>query len=324
MTLTNFFEPEKNLLSETTHRLKDSTGIVAVDFSQIVISTIMATYKPTDDLDIAMIRHCILNTIRSNVMKFKAKYPDVIICVDNPTGGYWRKKEAFYYKFKRASGRDSSGWDWNVIFEAMKIVNQELVDLFPLIVIDIPGLEADDVIAVIAKTYSVAVPVLIVSSDGDFTQLHNKRVKQWSPMQNKFVKFKNGSAQRDLWAKVIGGDAKDSIANFRTRSDHFALEPDEVTGKNPRQTSIKKATLAELIDSDVNDLESVRAKVTDEEFKRIQENLKLLDLNNLPQFVTDSVIETLNNYKKANGRRLYSYCIKNRLNKIRENIQDFF
>ena len=46
MSLTNFFEKETNVLSETIHALKDSEGIIFVDFSQIVISTIMATYHP--------------------------------------------------------------------------------------------------------------------------------------------------------------------------------------------------------------------------------------------------------------------------------------
>ena len=323
MTLSNFYNSPKHALSDTDHALKDSQGIVVVDFSQIAISTITAMYKPNDTLTVDMLRHVILNTLRSNVYKFKSKYPDIIIAIDNGKGGYWRKKEAWYYKYKRAEGREKSGLDWDTIFKAMDIVKGELKQIFPLYVIDIPGLEADDIISTVAKIYSPQVPVLIISSDGDFTQCHNKNVKQFSPMQKKFVQFKNGSAQRDLWFKVVKGDRKDGVANFRSTSGHYAQDPDPVTGKIPRSPSIPSKVLAELIDSDVNNLDEVQQKVTKEEFERIEENLKLLDLNNLPLWVETAITDEINQYEKPTGRRLYSYTIKHRLDKIREKIQDF-
>lgn len=325
MTLNNFFNtPEKvNTLSDTEHALRNSDGIVLVDFSQICISTITAMYKPNDTLDIDMLRHVILNTLRSNVFKFKKQYPDIVIAIDNGEGGYWRKVEAWYYKFSRKSGRDKTGLDWDTIFKAMSTVKEELKQIFPLYVIDIPGLEADDIIGHISKLYSPVTKVLIVSSDGDFTQLHNKRVKQWSPMQKKYVKFKNGSGQRDLWFKVIKGDKKDGIAGFLAPNDHYTLDADPDTGKKPRAPSVSAKVLASLIDSDVNNLDEVKTKVTAEQFERIKENLVLLDLNNLPEWVTKIIEEQLNNYDLPNGRRLYSYTITHRLSKLRANIQDF-
>jgi len=322
-SLNNFFNQEPNVLSDSDHILKDSKGIAVVDFSQIVISTITAMYKPTETIDVDMLRHVILNTLRSNVMKFKSKYPDVVIAIDDGTKTYWRKKEAWYYKYSRKEGRESSGYDCDTIFEAMTTVKNELKTIFPLIVIGIPGFEADDIISVVCKTYGVAIPVLIISSDGDFTQLHNKNVKQYSPMQKKYVKPKNGSPKRDLFFKVVKGDKKDGIASFLASNDHYTKEADPDTGKKPRAPSVSAKVLASLIDSDVNNLDEVKAKVTEEQFVRIKENLLLLDLNNLPKWVEDEILEELNNYVIPNGRRLYSYTIKHRLNKIRENIQDF-
>ena len=323
MSLSNFYEAPKHELSETDHVLKDSKGIVIVDFSQIAISTITAMYKPNDELSVDMLRHVILNTLRANVFKYKNKYPDVIIAVDNAKGGYWRKQEAWYYKYSRKEGREKSDFDWKTVFDAMDTVKNELRDIFPLRIIDERGLEADDIIAVIAKAYSPVVPVLIVSSDGDFTQCHNKNVKQWSPMQKKWVKSKNGGPQRDLWMKVLRGDKKDGIAGFLAKSDHYTLPADPDTGRKPRAPSVTKKIIAELIDSDVNNLDEVRSKVTNEQFERIKENLLLLDLNNLPQWVTDAVLKQVNEYDVPNGRKLYSYTIKHRLTKLRDNIQDF-
>ena len=82
MNLSNFYEEPKHELSDTNHALKDSKGIVVVDFSQIAISTITAMYKPTDELSVDMLRHVILNTLRANVFKYKnGCYQSIKFCL---------------------------------------------------------------------------------------------------------------------------------------------------------------------------------------------------------------------------------------------------
>jgi hypothetical protein len=86
-------------------------GYNLIDLSQLMIATIVQTFKPTDEFDLKLTRHLILNTIRYNALKNKDLYPNIIICVDNPKqGGYWRRKKAYYYKKHRDEIRDESGY----------------------------------------------------------------------------------------------------------------------------------------------------------------------------------------------------------------------
>ncbi|MGZ7230684.1 hypothetical protein ACXWOM_09495, partial [Streptococcus pyogenes] len=94
---------------------------------------------------------------------------------------------AYYYKKNRADGREESEWDWEGYFEGIRTVIEEFEKYMPYHMMNIDKMEADDHIAVLTKKLSLeGNKVLIVSSDGDFTQLHKyPNVTQWSPMQKK-------------------------------------------------------------------------------------------------------------------------------------------
>lgn len=296
------------------------TGVQIVDFSQITLATIMHTYNPTDEMSIDLIRHACLNTLRHNVLKRKAEYPKVVIAVDNAKNGYWRRDVAYYYKKNRSEKRDADDWDWETIFEGMHTVISELKENFPYTVIDKTKTEADDVIGVLCKHISETNPscrILITSSDGDFTQLHKfPNVKQWSPIQKKWVKCKHGSPRNDLRYKIVKGDRKDGISTMQECSDWNFVKPE---GSRAKPINTKKF-LEPILAAD-NPLEL--DFLTEDQKKRYIENEILLDFEKIPDNIRSAIIDEFENGKTAPRSKIYPYFVKNRLVKLIDSINDF-
>lgn len=286
-------------------------GLLIVDFSQIVISTITSTFRPTDELSVDLIRHVVLNTIRSNVLRNKREYPTIVLATDK--GPYWRKEIADYYKGHRAGKRDDSGFDYKTIFEAMNAVREELKLHFPYKVIQVPGVEADDIAGVLVNRFGhLYSRILLISSDGDWAQLQKfSNVKQFSPIQKKFVVPKYNSAHLHLMEKVIKGDPKDGIANIKSVSDHL------ISMKGTRQKSIMQKEL------DVWMYEPVDSWAPDDFTKaRYQENLALLDLSAIPEKIADQIVDAFNE-PVANGSTIFNYFVKNRMKELLGKADEF-
>lgn len=297
---------------------KKLTGVNFVDFSQLVISTMMATFKPDEKITVDFMRSLCLNTLRANVAKNKRLYPTIVICVDNAKDGYWRRDFAYYYKKTRAEKREESGWDWNTIFEGMALVVQELKDNMPYIVVDKTKTEADDTIGVLTNYVVEKHPscqILITSSDGDFTQLHKfKQVKQWSPMMKKWVTCKHGSPRNDLRFKIVKGDKKDCVASINVRSDYYFTQEE---GERAKSISTKN-----LLDPILNSDDPL-SLLTEEQKARYIENEILLDFDKIPDSIRDPIIDQFENGEIAPRRKIYPYFVSKRLVKLLDAINDF-
>lgn len=305
-TLSDIFDDEK-----------DIEGYNLVDFSQLTIATIMHTYKPEDKLDLDMIRHLVLSTIKFNVVKNKTKYPNIVLCIDNAEFGYWRRHMAYYYKKHRGKAKEESGWDWDTIHKSMSVMAKEVAEYLPYVTLNLPHTEADDCIGVMVKhlaTTKPGTPILITSSDGDFTQCQRyPNVKQWSPILKKWVTPKHGSPIRDLLTKVVKGDKKDTIANVYMPSDFYITKEE---GQRSKPVSAK-------LMARVYDAKDPRSLFSGKELERFDENFKLLDFELIPDNIRDAIIERFDTFKKPPRRLLYPYFVKNRLVKLAENIADF-
>lgn len=301
MSLDGFLELDNDKL----------TGLLIVDFSQIVISTIQATFRPQEELSVDLIRHVVLNSIRSNILRYRREYPDIVLATDR--GPYWRKRIASYYKGNRSKQRDESGWDWKVIFDAMNVVRQELIETFPYHTIEIAGVEADDIAGVLVHRYAhLYHRILLLSSDGDWAQLLKFRnVKQFSPLLKKPVEPKQGSAHLHLLEKVIRGDRKDAIANIKSVSDHV------VNLVGVRQKSITQKELDIWMNNPVEDW-------AEDQFTkdRYYENLKLLDLSLIPDDIADLIVAE---FEKpiASGGGIYKYLIKHKMKELLGKADEF-
>lgn len=312
MSLANLFDMGEDK--------KTPTGVNLVDFSQIVISTVSATFKPKEEITIDMMRHLCLNTLRSNVLKNKQQYPTVVVCVDNAHDGYWRRDVAAYYKKNRSKNREESEVDWETIFAGMAIVIAELKEHMPYIVIDKAKTEADDSFGVLCKYINENYPhckILLTSSDGDFTQLHKyKNVKQWSPIAKKWVTCKHGSPRNDLRYKIIKGDKKDAIAGINVRSDYVITKSPE---ERAPMISTKKL-LEPLLNADDP---LATGLLSEEQKKRYIENEILLDFEKIPKHISDAIIDQFENGEVAPRRKMYPYFVSRRLVKLAANINEF-
>ena len=121
--------------------------MIVIDYSQTIISNLMAEIGNRTDveLDVNLLRHMVINTIRSHKVKFGKEYGEIIIACDSRK--YWRKEYFPYYKANRKKSREDSGFNWPLIFDSINLIKEELKAVFPYKVIEIEGAEADDVIA---------------------------------------------------------------------------------------------------------------------------------------------------------------------------------
>jgi 5'-3' exonuclease len=96
------------------------------------------------------------------------------------------------------------------------------LDCLPVTTMSIDNVEADDTIAYLAQQYFKDVNVIIMSSDKDFIQLVNDRVKVWSPTRKKLygcaeIMGEYGiSCENFINYRVIDGDmGNDNIPGIR-------------------------------------------------------------------------------------------------------------
>lgn len=311
MSMTSLFSNLNVLMQEDDH----VDDLMVVDTSNIAVATLMANFLPKtqNDINIDIVRHLICDTIRQNVMRFKAEYPDIVLALDS--NKYWRKTVAPYYKKKRKEEHEKSDWDWDRLNGFLNPVYGEVRDNLPYKALQIDYAEGDDVIAVLCKkAVAEGRRVLVVSADSDGVQLQRySGVVQWSPTQKKWVKPKYGTPQNDLRMKIIKGDKKDSIASIKSRSDYVATR---VEGE--RAPSIMQKELDVWLDAVDPTLE-----MTPEMAARYKENERLRDFNFIPKDVENAILEAYNAPKIGNKSKMQKYFIQNRMVRMAEKMSDF-
>jgi len=144
--------------------------MILIDLNQVLLSGIMAQLASQKNvkLEEGLVRHMVLNVLRTHTNKFK-EYGEVVLCCDNRN--YWRKSIFPFYKAGRKKAREKSDLDWHLIFDILSKLKTELRENFPYKVIDVEGAEADDIIGTLVPRHIMHENILILSSDGDFLQL---------------------------------------------------------------------------------------------------------------------------------------------------------
>ena len=95
--------------------------MILVDLNQVMISNLMAQLHSSQskEVDEELLRHMVLNGIRSYRTKFFDKYGEIVICCDDTNN--WRKEHYPYYKAHRKTNRDESVLDWPNIFDCLNV-----------------------------------------------------------------------------------------------------------------------------------------------------------------------------------------------------------
>ena len=294
--------------------------MIIIDYSQTIISNLMAEIGSRNDVDIEvnLLRHMVVNTLRSHKQKFGKTYGDIVIACDSKK--YWRKQKFSYYKGNRKKAREESGFDWPLIFDTINLLKEEIRTFFPYRVIEVEGAEADDIIATLAEwsqendakegaLFSEPSPLLIISGDHDFIQLQKyKNVTQFSPTQKKFVKPET-TPEKYVIEHVIKGDKGDGVPNVLTSDDAI------VNGERQKPVRSKDMELW------VNDPSTMP---TDVVFQRnFDRNKMLVDFSSIPQDLKDNIINTFESTAVGDKSKLLDYFIANRMKMMIEHVGEF-
>ena len=259
-----------------------------------------------------MIRHMILNSIRMYNKKHRDEYGQVVICADGMNT--WRKDFFPEYKAHRRKNRDESDQDWNEIFRILHTVRDEIRDYLPYKVIHMEGVEADDIIGTLTmqtQEFGMDEPVMIISSDKDFIQLQKyKNVKQWSPIQKKFVTDKNPRTY--LFNHIMRGDSGDGVPNVLSADDTFISEN--------HQTPLRQTR----IDNCLENVDNLRDNMDEDTYRNYQRNKKLIDLTDIPENIQESIINNFNGQSKTPNMKVLNYLIKKRCNHLIEVVEEFY
>ncbi len=283
--------------------------MILLDYSAVAIASMMiAIKKDGEELTPDFALHMILNSVRKANKQHSRKYGTMVICCDNDRN--WRRELFKEYKYKRKKNREKSDVDWDIIYDNLKYVKDELSDGFPYLVVEVEKAEADDIIGALARyaTQNKKKSV-IVSNDKDFIQLHSDYVSQYRPVDQSFVNHPNPILH--LKELIIRGDADDGVPNIKTPDDHFTLE-----GK--RQKSIFKKELDEWLYDDTLSF------LTDETRANYERNKTMIDLSYTPKEIVEEAVSVYEEGRqRANKRKMTKFFMKHRLRYLHEKINDF-
>ena len=281
--------------------------MLILDLNQVMISNLMVQIGNHTNaaLDENMVRHMILNTIRSLNVKFRDEYGELVIAADGPN--CWRKSVFPYYKANRKKSQEKSELNWSSIFECMSKIRAELKEFFPYRVIHLEGCEADDVIATLVYEFSTTDDIMILSGDKDFNQLHRNGVKQYDPTRKKVITCSDPDTY--LEEHILRGDKSDGVPNVLSDSDTFVL------GK--RQKTLTQKKIDSLVDL------SIVGKFDHPLFKNYVRNSAMIDLRNTPDELKAEILESYYAQAEKNGSKLMNYFIANRLKNLMEHMGDF-
>ena len=274
-----------------------------VDFSQIVIGSYMTAAKyASTDMDV--IRSAVLNTLRLYRIKFSNEYGELVLCCDDRHT--WRKDIFPNYKASRKKTKKTSGIDWSNLYDCLNQLKDEFRVWFPYKVIQVEGAEADDIIATLVGISNER--TLILSSDRDFVQLQGFNVRQYSPIQKKYVDSQ--SAAWSLHEKIIKGDVGDGIPNIMSDDNVFIDE-----GRRQKPITSKKVDAWYELDP--------KTYCNEEMLRNYNRNKQLVDLGEMPESIRINITNQFENAKVGSRKRLLTYFVNHRLKNLTENLSEF-
>lgn len=139
-----------------------------------------------------------------------------------------------------------------------------------------PHLEADDCIAISVKQVLQMYPtstIYVITSDKDYLQLAEPRVHLYNLAYKKLTdqKSSTGNPKCDLFCKIVMGDPSDNIAS--------------VFPKCGPKTALKYFENQESFESRLNSSEVFK--------KQYELNSTIVDFNNIPQYLVDEFLNSL-------------------------------
>lgn len=280
-----------------------------IDFSQLAVAAFVKAPVKSSELTKDLVKHVIINSLRTNVLKFKHDgYGEVILACDAKLN--WRRKVFEHYKAKRRQSRESadSFINWDALFEALGELKEELRENFPYKLLEVTGAEGDDIVAAIVK--NTPGPHLIIGSDKDYGQLHSiDGVEQFCLKTKKLIKIEN--PKHHLEELIICGDTSDGIPNIKSDDDTFVNE-------NKRQAPISKAKLAGWVNMKPElYCENVQM------FKNYERNQRLIDFDYIPSEVINDILAEHAKPVLGSKQKIMTYFAQHKMRNLLSCVGDF-
>lgn len=250
--------------------------MIFIDLSGLFYLSIYRLEKAAVELNAHNLECSLAQSVFWFKKKFQDEYGHVVICCDSKSN--WRRDLFPYYKQRRRDKRSSDEKDWDSIFDMFSLVKSNFAKNMQETVLEIDGLEGDDLIALGTKLITKK-PHLIISSDKDMTQLlMQPGVKMFHVLHQEFAEFND----RDFILQVLKGDRSDGVPSILCEDDHFVNEDAPIKRLTKKYTDPIDSLDPEIIRKVFSDFEDVDKIV--EHFKR---NKTLIDLDEIPEKYKD-------------------------------------
>lgn len=280
--------------------------MLLIDYNQAMILSLTAGKGRIQRYSEDEMRLAFIEKLRQIIKKYKTSYGQTIVCCDAKHS--WRKDFFPLYKASRKAEKEASTIDWPWIMSAIDTFRDELVTHFPFKTIHVDGAEADDIIAVLCR--NIPEKHLIYSSDRDFLQLQSlDYVEQYSPTTQNFITIDN--PEMYLKEKIIKGDRGDGIPNILSEDNIFMI-PDK------RQKSITTGRLSKWLPMEPDEFCDNATML-----RNWHRNKTLIDFHEIPNSVSESIINTYENAPIHRKDGLLKYFMNHRATDFIKDIQDF-
>ena len=262
--------------------------------------------------------------------------PTRTIIVFDGKGGSSRRRKIYpeYKQKRRTKYRVNRSYDFasqedekqNMIMQLQRVV--EYLETLPVTVLSYDNIEADDTIGYICRQVLTESKLTIMSTDKDFLQLANKRIRIWSPTKKKMydedmVLDEYGISSHNLiWYRVLDGDKSDNIPGVKGfglktiqkklpfLSENRIVNIDEVVDELPeyKETIELNYRLMQLSDVDISG--NTKTKIV----KKINEPInRLIKYKFQKMFLEDKLytaLPNLNSWLLTNFNQLNHYAEK--------------
>ena len=213
-----------------------------------------------------------------------------IVVFDGKGGSIKRQKIYPQYKATRkVKKRLNRNVDWGTApqDEEQSMIKQtgrliEYLEQLPLTLISVDNVEADDVIAYISQQLLPKSDIFIMSTDKDFIQLVDDRVKIWSPTKKKLYTKQEVfdeygiPANNFLTYRILDGDKSDNIDGVRGAGLKSVIKYIEPISDDREFNAKDLIEYAEKTDSKIKLLENIKNSS-----KLLKRNYVLMQLKNV-------------------------------------------
>jgi DNA polymerase-1 len=260
----------------------------------------------------------IVGFLKSVGYAIKTFRPTRTIIVFDGKGGSTRRRKVYpeYKNRKRTKYRLNRSNDFasvederqNMIMQLQRCV--EYLNALPVTVLTFDNIEADDTIGYICRQVLTDSQITVMSTDKDFLQLANSRIKVWSPTKKKMYDEKavldeyGISSHNLIWYRVLDGDKSDNIPGVRGLglktiqkklpflSENRIVNIDEVITELPESKSIIERNFKLMQLSDVDISASTKMKILNNVNKPVQ---RLIKMKFQKMFLEDKLYSALPN-----------------------------